>query len=67
MRTIMIMFRFQEEVVENVRQGYTGNNPGVRVWTFSSSLMFSLSIFTTIGMYYIHSKARLTSVLYRVW
>ena len=50
MRTIMMMFRFQEEVVDIVRQGYTGNNPGVRVWTFSSSLMFSLSIFTTIGM-----------------
>ena len=27
----MMMFRFQEEVVENVRQGYTGNNPGVRL------------------------------------
>ena len=35
--------------MENVRQGYTGNDPGVRVWTYSSSLMFSLAIFTTIG------------------
>ena len=32
-----------------MREGYTGRDPGERVWTFSSSLMFSLAIFTTIG------------------
>ena len=40
---------FQIEVVKNVQQGYTGAEPGVRIWTFSSSLMYSLTVFTTIG------------------
>ena len=40
---------FQTDVVDNVRSGYTGTDPGVKVWTFSSSLMYSLTIFTTIG------------------
>lgn len=40
---------FQGQVVHNVQNGYIGNDPGVKVWTFSSSLMFSLTIFTTIG------------------
>lgn len=38
-----------QEVVANVRKGYTGNDVGARVWTFSSALMYSLTVFTTIG------------------
>ena len=37
--------------VENVRKGYTGNDVGVKIWTFSAALMFSLTVFTTIGKY----------------
>jgi len=44
-----IVLSFQEQAVKNVQNGYIGNDPGVRVWTFSSALMFSLTIFTTIG------------------
>ena len=40
---------FEQETVENVKRGYTGNDPGVKIWTFSAALMFSLTVFTTIG------------------
>ena len=40
---------FQTDAVERVREGYTGREPGHQIWTFSTSLMFSLAIFTTIG------------------
>ena len=48
----MWFIRFQEQAVKNVQNGYIGNDPGVRVWTFSSALMFSLTIFTTIGKHF---------------
>ena len=32
-----------------VREGWTGREPGARVWTFSSSLMYSMAVSTTIG------------------
>ncbi len=32
-----------------MRRGYTGSDVGVKIWTFSSALMYSLTIFTTIG------------------
>ena len=46
-----IIQEFQTGVVGRVREGYTGREPGHQIWTFSSSLMFSLAIFTTIGQY----------------
>ena len=46
-----VIQEFQTGVVARVREGYTGREPGHQIWTFSSSLMFSLAIFTTIGQY----------------
>ena len=46
-----LLFEFQNATIENVRKGYTGNNVGVKIWTFSAALMFSLTVFTTIGKY----------------
>jgi len=43
------VFRFQRDSVANIKAGYPGADPGVRVWTFSSALMYSLTVFTTIG------------------
>ena len=44
-----LLYEFQNATVENVRKGYTGNDVGVKIWTFSAALMFSLTVFTTIG------------------
>ena len=44
-----LLLDFQNATVENVRKGYTGNDVGVKIWTFSAALMFSLTVFTTIG------------------
>ena len=45
-----LLLEFQNETVSNVRVcGYTGNDVDVKIWTFSAALMFSLTVFTTIG------------------
>ena len=51
-----MMLDYQLEVIDNVKSGYVGNLPGEKVWTLSSSLMFSLTIFTTIGQWDILSS-----------
>ena len=42
--------------MEMVREGWTGREPGARVWTFSSSLMYSMAVSTTIGIMVIFIK-----------
>ena len=44
-----LLKEFQDDVVDNVGRGYTGGDPEARVWTFTASLMYSLTVFTTIG------------------
>ena len=48
-KLLEVILDFQSSAVGRVRQGYTGREPGHRIWTFSSSLLFSMAIFTTIG------------------
>lgn len=45
-----LLLEFQNDTVNNVRIcGYTGSDVDVTIWTFSAALMFSLTVFTTIG------------------
>ena len=44
-----LLYKFQNDTVENIMRGYTGTDVGVKVWTFSSALMYCLTVFTTIG------------------
>ena len=48
-QTEELLFAFQNATVENYKKGYTGNEVGVTIWTFPAALMFSLTVFTTIG------------------
>ena len=49
LRVHTLLADYQSQVVRSVGRGFLGNEPGVPVWTFSSALMYSLTIFTTIG------------------
>ena len=51
-----LVMTFQKDIVANIKDGYTGTDPGVRVWTFPSALMYSLTVFTTIGKSAIKSE-----------
>ncbi|XP_040565694.1 uncharacterized protein [Lepeophtheirus salmonis] len=48
-RAEILIKDFQNDVVKSVKAGYTGTDVGVEVWTFSAALMYSMTVFTTIG------------------
>ena len=48
-RTMVVIMSYQADMVHLLHQGYDGHTVEQR-WTFPASLMFSLSVITTIGL-----------------
>lgn len=52
--------RFQKDLILHVKEGYDGKEGASQQWSFSGAFLYSLTVITTIGMFFIHNFQMLT-------